>query len=254
MLFYRELLDRAGISHMGREISISLIGLAVLVFSLLSVMTEVAGLGICLGLLSIAASLEGLRLRGESRSKSFESGWPQIFDSFHSAALSGIALPEQLEYLANKGPSSHRSEFSLVSQVMDQGKPLGSVLSLLQSRFSSRHADLLVLLLELESEMGGVGIADSFAQAASSTRREQAELGHLLAKQGWVALSAKIALLAPWLIALVLVQLPQNRQAFATEIGSLVLVLGLTLSVFAYFLVNRLGHLPLPKRVLNGNA
>jgi hypothetical protein len=54
------------------------------------------------------------------------------------------------------------------------------------------------------------------------------------------------------LVAVILIQLPQNKLAFATELGALVLVLGLALSVIAYALVNRLGRLPLPGRVLNG--
>ncbi len=49
-----------------------------------------------------------------------------------------------------------------------------------------------------------------------------------------------------------LIQLPQNRAAFATELGAPVLFLGLALSLLAYALVNRLGQLPLPGRVLNG--
>lgn len=95
-------------------------------------------------------------------------------------------------------------------------------------------------------------MAVTFQRAAVQVRKEQGELAQLSAKQGWVSASAKMALLAPWLIALVLVQLPQNREAFATELGALVLVLGLALSLVAYALVNRLGRLPLPGRVLNG--
>ena len=85
-----------------------------------------------------------------------------------------------------------------------------------------------------------------------SSRQEQGEIAQLQAKQGWVSSSAKLALLAPWLVAVVLVQLPQNRAAFATELGAAVLILGLVLSLFAYALVNRLGRLPLPGRVLDG--
>jgi tight adherence protein B len=95
-------------------------------------------------------------------------------------------------------------------------------------------------------------MAITYQRAAVQVRKEQGEISQLQAKQGWVSSSAKLALLAPWLIALVLVQLPQNKAAFATELGALVLILGLVLSLVAYALVNRLGRLPLPGRVLNG--
>jgi tight adherence protein B len=122
----------------------------------------------------------------------------------------------------------------------------------MRKQFANRNADLLALLIELDSELGGHGMAVTYQRAALRVRQEQGEIAQLQAKQGWVSSSAKLALLAPWLIALVLVQLPQNKAAFATEQGAAVLILGLVLSLFAYALVNRLGRLPLPGRVLNG--
>ncbi len=94
-------------------------------------------------------------------------------------------------------------------------------------------------------------MAKTWEAAASELRSEQAIFGQVLAKQGWVMGSAKISLVAPWLIALVLIQLEQNRQAFATELGALVLVLGLALSALAYFFVNRLAKLAMPQRIFN---
>jgi tight adherence protein B len=122
----------------------------------------------------------------------------------------------------------------------------------LRLKFSNSHSDLLALLIELDSELGGHGMAVTYQRAAVQVRKEQGEISQLQAKQGWVSSSAKLALLAPWLIALVLVQLPQNKAAFVTELGAAILILGLALSLVAYALVNRMGRLPLPGRVLNG--
>jgi tight adherence protein B len=252
MKFLDDLLSRAGFKHRRAEVLVLVFGAATMAFLLVILWSNVIGLGLCLGILVLASALEVLRLQADARQKSLDASWPQIFDSFQSAAVSGIRNSEQFEYLAERGPISHRADFDYASRLLESGLAESEVLTLLQPRFSSRHGDLLLRLLELEGELGGMGMAKTFAQAATEVRSEQAEIGQLLAKQGWVALSAKIALLAPWLIALVLVQLEQNRVAFATELGALVLVLGLALSLFAYFLVNRLGALPLPKRVLNG--
>jgi tight adherence protein B len=92
-------------------------------------------------------------------------------------------------------------------------------------------------------------MSKTWESAASELRSEQALFGQVLAKQGWVLGSAKISLIAPWLIAVVLIQLEQNRNAFASELGALVLILGLLLSALAYFLVNRLAKLTLPRRI-----
>jgi tight adherence protein B len=76
-------------------------------------------------------------------------------------------------------------------------------------------------------------------------------MGEVMAKQGWVLGSAKVALVAPWLIAFVLLRLEQNREAYASELGALVLFLGLLLSLVAYATVNKLGALKLPERVFH---
>ncbi len=214
--------------------------------------TGVWGLAICLSMLGFAICLEVLRLRGEARQRAFDASWPQVFDSFQSGAITGLGLREQLEYLASQGPIALRGEFQGLLVLYDSGFEVGQLAPIMRRRFANRHADLLALLIELDSELGGRGMSITYQRAALRVRREQGELAQLTAKQGWVSSSAKLALLAPWLVALVLVQLPQNKAAFATELGALILVLGLALSMVAYALVNRLGRLPLPGRVLNG--
>jgi tight adherence protein B len=52
-------------------------------------------------------------------------------------------------------------------------------------------------------------------------------------------------------VAFVLVRLEQNRQAFETELGAVVLLFGLLLSIVAYAVVNKLGNLTLPGRIFN---
>lgn len=254
MRFYSELLAKAGLAEQKTKVSalILLVGLIVVMLGFGA--TGVWGLAICLGLLSLAISLEVLRLRGEARQSAFDASWPQVFDTFQSGAISGIGLREQFEYLANQGPSALRHEFRVLLQLYDSGFEIDQLAPIMRRRFANRHADLLALLIELDSELGGKGMSVTYQRAALLVRREQGELAQLLAKQGWVSSSAKMALLAPWLVALVLVQLPQNKAAFATELGALILVLGLALSLVAYALVNRLGRLPLPERVLNGTS
>jgi tight adherence protein B len=107
------------------------------------------------------------------------------------------------------------------------------------------------LVLAITSELGGRGEAEVWAAASREIRSEQQLMNQVRAKQGWVLGSAKLAVLAPWLIVFVLLALPQNRQAFSSLEGSLVLLLGLGLSFLAYFLTSALGRLPMPGRVFH---
>jgi tight adherence protein B len=252
MRFYRDLLQAAGLAGSSKEVSAVLGGISVVVGVLIWSATSVTGLAICIAVLALAAGIEALRIRASSRQASFERVWPQVFDSFQNAALSGISLSEQLEYLAESGPAQLRHHFAQLGRDLDLGVDVQESLERFKRSIGSRHADFLALLLELSAELGGHGMSETWDQASRELREEQALLGQVLAKQGWVSGSAKIALIAPWLIALILIQLPQNKSAFATELGALVLLFGLLLSVVAYALVNKLGALTLPGRIFHG--
>ena len=252
MRFYRELLEAAGFGSKSKEVTALLAGSTLIFSVIIWGITSVPGLALCLSVLFLAAGIEVIRVRGSSRQAAFDRLWPQVFDSFQNAALSGIPLSEQLEYLAESGPERLRQKFGQLGRDLDLGKDIQQALQEFKQSIGSRHADFLALLVELSSELGGHGMSQTWEQAAKELREEQALLGQVLAKQGWVSGSAKIALVAPWLIALVLIQLPQNKVAFASELGALVLLFGLALSIVAYTLVNKLGSLTLPGRIFHG--
>lgn len=253
MKFWTELVESAGLFRQRKELALAVLALPLLVGLVLLLITGVPGLAICLALLAMGAEVELLRLRANSRRAGLDKVWPAVFDSFQNAAAAGIGLEEQLEYLAQKGPLILRRYFQEFAVLLDKGVSLDLASTHFRSRVGHRQADYLTLMLELSSELGGRSMASNWERAANEIRSEQAVLGQVLAKQGWVSGSAKVALLAPWLIALVLIQVPQNKVAFASELGAVILVLGLGLSLVAYSLVNRMGKLPMPGRLFYAN-
>lgn len=243
------LLQAAGLYGRKRELGILLVFLVSLSFLLSYFTTGVVGMAISVSVLALGAQLEILRLRAKARQRAFDAVWPQVFDSFQNAAVANLSNPEQFSYLAEKGPERIRAHFQLLHDQLDAGVELSKALQSFRNRIGSRHADLLALLIEISTELGGRGLGSWWQKAASDIRQEQALLGEVMAKQGWVLGSAKVALIAPWLIAFVLLRLEQNRDAFASELGALVLFFGLLLSLVAYALVNKLGTLKVPERV-----
>lgn len=249
MRFFDSLLQSAGL-HLRRNevlsLIVSLTGTSILLGYFL---TGVVGMALSLGVLSFAAQLEILRIRANSRQRALDALWPQVFDSFQNAAAANLSMLEQLHYLAQRGPERLRPQFAVLYSQLEAGQQLSSALEGFKSRLGSRHADFLAMLLEISTDLGGRGLGDWWQQAASDIRREQALMGEVMAKQGWVLGSAKVALVAPWLIAFVLMRLEQNRLAYASELGVVVLFFGLLLSLVAYALVNKLGKLHVPERV-----
>ncbi len=251
MKFYRDLLESSGLAQSQQLISATIAGAVTSGFLMALWITNIPALSLCLAILVLATCLEVLRAISTARGNAFEKLWPQVFDSFQNAAQSSISLSEQLGYLAEDGPIRLRSSFAQLGYDLDRGEEIQGALARFKSSVGSRHGDFLALLIELSNELGSNSMAKTWEAAASELRSEQAIFGQVLAKQGWVLGSAKISLVAPWLIALVLIQLEQNRAAFASELGALVLVLGLGLSVVAYFFVNRMAKLTMPNRIFN---
>ena len=243
------LLQSAGLYARKSQVLTVLSFLTTLSFLLSYFATGVFGMAVSVAVLSFGAQLELIRLKANARQKAFDALWPQVFDSFQNATAANLSTLEQLEYLATKGPLRLREQFRVLHGQLDAGVELSSALEGFKRRIGSRHADFLVILIEISTELGGRGLGDWWKRAATDIRQEQALMGEVMAKQGWVLGSAKVALVAPWLIAFVLLRLEQNREAYASELGALVLFFGLLLSLVAYALVNKLGSLKVPERV-----
>lgn len=251
MKFYNQLISAAGLFPKRKEVLVLYIFFTLATGLLVQFATSVSGLSLSLTALAAGLGIELLRLKGQARQSRLEKLWPQVFDSFQNAAQSGLSLQEQLSYLGSSGPEGLRKDFVLLDKQLESGKDLGECLEVFRKRIGSRHADKLSLLIEIATELGNSHIANSWKTASTNLRIEQAMFGEVLAKQGWVLGSAKVALAAPWLVAFLLIRLEQNRLAFETELGALVLLSGLILSVLAYVAVNRLGQLTLPGRIFN---
>jgi tight adherence protein B len=143
-----------------------------------------------------------------------------------------------------------RAAFTQLVTALEGGQSLEGALGTFQAKLSNRSADLFTLLILLSSGFGVTGQNQIWKELSVRTRQEQATLGLILAKQNWTIGTAKLALLAPWLIAALLMQQGQNRSAFENPTGSAILLTGLLLSLFAYFLVNQLGAIRQTPRVL----
>lgn len=251
MRVWIELCEAAGFGARWQQVGQLTLGISVLFGALVWLLTSVPGLGISLGILAIGAALEVIRVMGTRRQKILDASWPAVFDLFRSGSQAGLSNQEQFEYLAENGPVPLRDAFAQLYLDTEHGMPLSDALVRFQQRVGSRSGDFLALVLMISAELGGRGLADVWQQSAADVRSELQVLGEVLARQSWVLASAKLALLAPWLVAFLLLGPTGNRGAFASEVGTLVLFLGLLLSASAYVLTNLLGRLRLPGRLFH---
>jgi tight adherence protein B len=114
----------------------------------------------------------------------------------------------------------------------------------LKARLANPVADRFIEITRLASASGGRGYLNALRNQSLQLRLENATWTEIQVKQNWVLGTAKLAVLAPWLVLVLLSLRPETAIAFQTEAGIAVLVIGLVASLLAFRLVKALGALP----------
>jgi tight adherence protein B len=135
----------------------------------------------------------------------------------------------------------------------DQASGLSFEVSLdnLKARLASPIADRFIEITRLASVSGGNGYLAALRAQSLQLRLENSNWNDIAVKQNWVLASAKLAVLAPWLVLVLLSMKPETSAAFQTETGLLVLGFGLAASLLAFRLIRFLGAIPERKRILS---
>jgi tight adherence protein B len=223
---------------------------AFLIASWVQLSFEVLGLTLFSALATIGASLEALMVRAKQRSDQLAKLWPEVLDSLQSAASSGLGIVDSLEEVARSGPLRIRTAFQELVERIDSGLGMDQCLDWFKSQLGQIQADRFVELIRIVNRSGGVGYLDSLRDQALRTRSEIALWAELDSKQGWVTGTAKLAIIAPWIVVATLAARAENIAIYNTLEGTGVLVIGLLVSLIAYRFVGLLGSLSKPTRVL----
>lgn len=245
------MLEAAGFSRYSPVQALALVfSLALLIASWVHLSFEVIGLTIFSALATLGTSLEVLRLRAKQRSDQLAKLWPEVLDSLQSAASSGYGIVDSLDEISRTGPLGIRPVFQELVQRIDSGFGMDQSLDWFKSQMGQIQADRFVELIRIVHSSGGVGYLDSLRDQALRTRSEIAIWAELDSKQGWVTGTAKLAIVAPWIVVGMLAARSENVAIYNTAEGTGVLVVGLLVSLIAYRIVGLLGSLSKPGRVL----
>lgn len=250
MKWLRASLDSAGWSRFtsgSAVLTLLLIGATVglLAFDI----TDILALSVSSAVGAIGLLLEALNARARSRRANIAALWPEVVDSIISAISSGSSITESIIELSEEGPTLLRQSFQAFGDDVERGNSLARSFENLKIRLGDVHSDRLIELLYLASEAGGAGLIESLRNQVKLCRQELAFRGEISSKLGWITGTAKIAVCAPWLIVALLSTRPVNASAYASAEGSIILMIGLGVSVFAFRLVQDLGALPANPRV-----
>ncbi|WP_062519872.1 type II secretion system F family protein [Demequina silvatica] len=188
--------------------------------------------------------------RARGRRARLRSAWPEAVDTIASGIRAGLALPESLAALGERGPEPLRPAFAAFAEDYRASGAFGPSLDALKARLADPVADRIVEAVRLARDVGGTEVGAVLRSLARFLRDDARVRGELEARQSWTVNAARLAVAAPWLLLALLATRPGGLAAFDTAAGATVLVAGALACVGAYTLMRRLGRLPAEERVL----
>lgn len=191
-----------------------------------------------------------VRARARRRRTRLRDVWPDVVDHVSSAVRAGLALPEALVQLGERGPAELRPAFQDFAHDYRATGRFSESLDLLKERLSDPVADRLVEALRLARDVGGTDLGRVLRTLSGFLRDDARARAELEARQSWTVNAARLALAAPWAVLLLLATRGSTLEAYGTPAGAMVLAFGGAVSIVAYRLMLTLGRLPVEQRVL----
>lgn len=189
------------------------------------------------------------RQRMANRRRELMHSWPEILDLMISGLHSGLSIAETLESLETRGPEVTRQLFAECREVLRIDGDMRAALMLIKNHFNEAMADQICEVLDFARSTGSRDTTLTLRTLGNYIRAEIAMREEIRVKHGWIRNSAAVASIAPWLLLGVLSFQPNTRAAYSTPAGGIVLIIGIAMSLVAFFWMHRAGRMPESPRV-----
>jgi tight adherence protein B len=221
-----------------------------LVLAIVQLSVGVLPIAVCFALMSAAAPVVVVRRRARRRRALLRDLWPDAVDNITSAVRAGMALPEALAQLGDRGPEELREPFRRFGDDYRLTGRFADCLDQLKERLSDPVGDRLVESLRIARDVGGSDLGRLLRTLSGFLREDARTRAELEARQSWTVNAARLAVAAPWVVLAMLSSNPESVSAYASPVGAAVLAAGAVVTAVAYWSMMRLGRLPEDRRVL----
>lgn len=222
----------------------------VLVFLIVIAGTGVLPVSLCFAVMAGYVPVALVRMRARRRRAVMRDLWPDAVDNIASAVRAGLALPEALSQLGQRGPEELRPAFRAFGEDYRTTGRFHECLDRLKERLSDPVGDRLVESLRIAREVGGSDLGRLLRTLSTFLREDARTRAELETRQGWTVNAARLAVAAPWLVLALMATRGESVRAYSTATGTAVLVVGAAVSLAAYRIMLRIGRLPEDERVL----
>ena len=217
----QQLIAQSGLERVTVPSVVALSGvLAVVVFISISALTGAVPIGLSFALFSAATPWVVLTWQANRRRTALREVWPDAIDNLRSAVRAGLTLPEALSQLADRGPEELRDAFEDFARYYQSGARFTDALDRLKNTLSDPTADRLIASLKITREVGGADIGRLLETLSDFLRDDARTRAELEARQSWTVNGARLAVVAPWLVLLLLATQPEAAAAYQSMGGT----------------------------------
>ena len=246
-----DLLSDAGMAHVTSRRLIGLtLALAVASGLLVYVMSASLAVAVALAVMVSPLPIGWVRHVKRRRQTELRQVWPDAIDHLASGIRAGLALPEAVSQLRESGPEELRPAFASFFVAYRATGRFSESLDVLKHSLADPVGDRVVETLRLAREVGGSDLGRLLRTLATFLRDDARVRGELESRQSWTVNAARLAVVAPWVLLLLLGTRPAAVAAYNSSAGVVVLAFGAVVSFLAYRLMMRIGRLPTESRVL----
>lgn len=221
------------------------------VFTLVQAVSRTVPISFVFAAMAAYAPILLLRQRAARRLRDFAEVWPEAVDNLASAVRAGLSLPDAVSALGTTGPEALRADFARFALDYQVTGRFGECLDRLKDRLADPVGDRVVEGLRLAREVGGGDLGRLLRNLSGFLRDDARTRSELESRQAWTVNGARLAVSAPWIVLLLMSFQTSAIRHYASPGGVIVLGIGFTVCVVAYWAMTRIGRLPVEKRILS---
>jgi tight adherence protein B len=245
----RDRLHQAGLAHVPTAVPIVVsVLLGVVAAAVALALSPVPVLALAAAALGGAVPLLVLSIRARGLQRAARAAWPDLVDHLVAGIRSGLPLAESIGALAHVGPAAVREAFRDFERTALGSGTLATALDDVKAALADPVADRIVETLKMAREVGGSELPAVLRALAGSLRQDAAVRAEVEARQSWVRGAARLGVIAPWAVLLLLSTRPEAAAAYNSPGGLALLAVGLAVTVVAYRIMIALGRLPADER------
>ena len=188
--------------------------------------------------------------RAARRRAANRSVWPDVVDHLVASVRAGMSLPDSVAALADLGPAATRSAFADFEADYRRSGNFSLCIDRLKRSLADPTADRILETLRMAREVGGSDLTAVLRGLAAYLREDASLRAEVVARQSWIRNAARLGVAAPWLLLLVLASRHETLVAYDSTAGSLLILVGVLVTLVAYRVMIALGRLPEERRWL----